>query len=219
VTMRTRQGYLFKRGGTYYVAWRVNGKLFMRTTGETNKKQAEEKRAKIMQPFVAGDEVAILQNIAARIEGRKAEVAKLEDESNPPLTFDRAWPAYVESPNRPDSGERTLSDYAGYFASFAAWMKQTHADKSALRAVTPEIAATYAVHLGKIGLSPNSFNKHIRFLELIYRVTRDRARPSVNPWEDINRKRAVSISRRELTIEELRRFAWRPQANCASCSP
>jgi len=202
--MRTRQGYLFKRGNTYYVAWRVNGKLFMRTTGQTNKKLAEEKRASIMQPFVAGDETDVLQNIAARIEGRKAEVAKIEDERNPPLTFDRAWTAYVESPNRPDSGDRTLKDYSGYFSSFAAWMKEHHADKPALRDVTPAIGATYAMHLANIRLSPNSFNKHIRFLELIYRVTRDRARPTVNPWEDINRKRVVSISRRELTIEELK---------------
>lgn len=202
--MRTRQGYLFKRGATYYVAWRVNGKLFMRTTGETNKKDAEEKRAAIMQPFVAGDEVAVLQNIAARIEGRKAEVAKIADECNPPLTFDKAWSAYVESPNRPDSGERTLSDYAGYFASFAAWMKKQHADKTALRDVTPALAAAYAIHLSKIGLSANSFNKHIRFLELIYRVTRDRTRPSLNPWEDINRKRQMAVSRRELTVDELK---------------
>ncbi len=204
--MRTRQGYLFKRGGTYSVAWRVNGKLFMRSTGETDKKKAEAKRAQIMQPFVAGDETVVLQNIAARIEGRKAEVAKIDDERNPALTFDRAWSAYVESPNRPDSGERTLKDYSGYFTSFASWMKEHHADKPALRDVTPALAAAYAVHLAKIRLSSNSFNKHIRFLELIYRVTRDRARPSVNPWEDINRKRVISISRRELTIEELKRL-------------
>jgi integrase len=202
--MRIRQGYLFKRGGTYYVAWRVNGKLFMRTTGETNKKKAEDKRAEIMQPFVTGDETSVLQNIASKIEGRKAEVAKIEEERNPAITFDRAWAAYMESPNRPDSGERTLSDYSGYFASFTHWMQKNHADKPALRDVTPAIAAGYAVHLGKIGLSSNSFNKHIRLLELIFRVTRDRTRPSVNPWEDINRKRVISVSRRELTIEELK---------------
>ena len=204
--MRARQGYLFKRGETYYVAWRVNGKLFMRTTGETNKKKAEEKRASIMQPFVAGDETDVLQNIAARIEGRKAEIAKLENERHPPLTLELAWSAYLESPNRPDSGERTLKDYSGYFTGFTAWMKEQHADKPALRDVTPAIAAAYAVHLARIRLSPNSFNKHVRFLELIYRVTRDRARPAVNPWEDINRKRVISVSRRELTIEELKRL-------------
>ena len=160
--MRTRQGYLFKRGKVYYVGWRVNGKLFMRSTGETTKRKAEAKRSEIMAPFVTGDEVTVLQNIAARIEGRGAELTRLEDEQNPPLTFDKAWSAYLQSPNRPDSGERTLNDYASYFSAFAKWMKEKHADKPALRDVTPAIAGEYAVHPGEIGLSPNSFNKHIR---------------------------------------------------------
>jgi len=202
--MRTRQGYLFKRGKVYYVGWRVNGKLFMRSTGETSKRKAEAKRAEIMAPFVAGDDVTVLQNIAARIEGREAELARLEDEQNPPLTFDKAWSAYLQSPNRPDSGERTLGDYAGYLAAFITWMKEHHADRPALRDVTPTIAAEYAVALGK-RLSPNSFNKHIRFLELIYRATRDRARWDRNPWEDIKRKRQITSSRRELTVDELRK--------------
>jgi hypothetical protein len=83
-------------------------------------------------------------------------------------------------------------------------MKEKQADKPALRDVTPAIAGEYAVNLGRIGLSPNSFNKHIRFLELIYRATRDRARWDRNPWEDIKRKRQVTSSRRELTVDELR---------------
>jgi len=176
----------------------------MRTTGETTKRRAEAKRAEIMAPFVAGDDVTVLQNIAARIEGRETELARLEDEQNPPLTFDKAWAAYLQSPNRPDSGERTLQDYSSYFSAFAKWMKKRHADKPALRDVTPAIAADYAAHLGKRGLSPNSFNKHVRFLELIYRVTRDLARWTRNPWEDIKRKRQVTTSRRELTVDELR---------------
>lgn len=203
--MRIRHGYLFKRGGKYQVAWRVNGRLFMRSTGESDKKKAEAKRAEIMAPFVTGDDVSVLQNLAAKIQGRQSEVADLEEKRSQPLTFDRAWGAYVASPNRPDSGDRTLSDYAGYFGGFAAWMKKHHANKSALRDLTPTIAAAYAVHLSKTGLSPNSFNKHIRLLELVYRVTRDRNRPAPNPWEDIRRKRAVATSRRELTVDELKK--------------
>ena len=203
--MRIRHGYLFKRGGKYQVAWRVNGKLFMRSTGESDKKKAEAKRSEIMAPFVTGDDISVLQNLAAKIQGRQAEVAILEEKQNPPLTFERAWAAYLESPNRPDSGDRTMGDYAGYFKCFAAWMKKNHAAKLVLRDLTPAIAAAYAVHLTKSGFSPNSFNKHIRLLELVYRVTRDRNRPTLNPWEDIRRKRAVAASRRELTVEELKK--------------
>ncbi|MDD5708625.1 MAG: hypothetical protein PHR35_22130 [Kiritimatiellae bacterium] len=202
--MRSRHGYLFKRGGMYQVAWRVNGKLFMRSTGESDKKKAKAKQAEIMAPFATGDDVTVLQNLAARIEGRKAENAALVEKDNPPLTFEHAWAAYVQSPNRPDSGDRTLQDYSGYFNTFAEWMKKRHSDKTLLRDVTPARATAYAVYLGKRNLSANSFNKHIRFLELLYRVTRDPLRPSTNPWQDIRRKQAVSVSRRELTVEELK---------------
>ncbi len=71
--------------------------------------------------------------------------------------------------------------------------------------MTPAIAGRYAAHLtGERGLSANSFNKHVRFLELLFRVLREPARLTVNPWEGIQRKRHISESRRELTTDELR---------------
>ena len=47
-----------------------------------------------MEPFLVEDEVKTLQNIAARIEGRTAELTRLEDERNPPLSVSAAWDAY-----------------------------------------------------------------------------------------------------------------------------
>lgn len=203
--MRIRQGHLFKRGGIYSVSWRVNGKLFMRSTGKTNRKEAEEERTKIMLPFATGDDVSVLQNIATRIEGRKAEIAKDAEEKNPALTFELAWSSYLQSQARPDSGDRTLKDYSGYFTAFYDWMQKHHADKTALRDVSESIASAYASHLMSAKFSANSFNKHIRFLELLFRVLRDKARVDRNPWENIKRKRVLTASRRELTIEELRK--------------
>jgi integrase len=67
------------------------------------------------------------------------------------------------------------------------------------------MAEKYSAHLTKRGLSPNRFNKHVRFLELMFRVLYDKARLTLNPWENIRRKRQAPQSRRELTIDELRR--------------
>jgi len=55
-------------------------------------------------------------------------------------------------------------------------------------------------------LSPNSFNKHLNFLTLLYRVLREKARMQGrdNPWTGIRRKRMTPQSRRELTTDELR---------------
>lgn len=203
--MRRRTGYLIRRGKVFHAVWTVAGKKFMRTTGKRDRREAETELRRIMEPFVAGDEITTLQNIAARIEGRSAELVRLDDERNPPLTLTDAWTAYMTAPSRPDSGPSTLPHYEGYFATFVEWLKATHPELKALRDVTRALAGEYAHHLSKErGLSANSFNKHVRFLELLFRVLGEPARLTINPWETVQRKRGVSESRRELTTEELK---------------
>lgn len=204
--MRKRTGYLIRRGKVFYAVWTVAGKKFMQSTGKRDRREAETELRRIMEPFAAGQEVDILRSIAARIEGRTSDIARLEDERNPPLTVATAWPAYMAATGgRPDSGERTLSDYAGQCSAFADWMKRTHPDAKALRDVSTAIARKYATHLAdELGLSANSFNKHIRLLELLFRVLKEPGRLDSNPWEAIQRKRVVSVSRRELTTDELK---------------
>lgn len=203
--MRKRTGYLIRRGTVFYAVWTVAGKKYMRSTGQRDRRKAATELRRIMEPFAAEQEVDILRNIAAKIEGRTADLARLEDQRNPPLTAAAAWSAYTSAPGRPDSGARTLADYEGYYAAFAAWLKRKHPTARALRDVTPAIAAEYAAHLtGERGLSANSFNKHTRFLGLLFRVLKELARLTVNPWEGIQRKRVLMESRRELTTDELK---------------
>jgi integrase len=201
--MRKRTGYLIKRGRTYYAVWTVGGRKFKRSTGKVSRRDALVELHRIMEPFVAGDEVATLQNIQARIEGRKAELVHLEDERNPPLRLDRAWIAYEDSPSRPDSGDLTMGDYKRHLAAFVKWCQGKHPEVVAMRDVTAAIAGEYAAYYAKTGRSPNRFNKVMQGLSLVFRVLSEIARLASNPWERIQRKRAVSHSRRELTIEEL----------------
>ena len=60
--------------GVEKIQRRVNKKLFMRSTGETDIKKAKAKRDEILAPFLAGREVDVLRNVSARIEGRTAEI-------------------------------------------------------------------------------------------------------------------------------------------------
>lgn len=203
--MRKRTGYLIRRGRIYYATWKVSGKRFMQTTGKRDRREAETELHRIMEPFVAGDEVTTLQNISAKIEGRKADIAKFEDERNPPLSLNRAWDDYLSAPGRPDSGPKTLRQYESHYDQLVSWIKEQHPDGLLMRDVSNDMARSYAEHLTKRGLSANRFNKHIRFLELMFRVLKDKARLPLNPWENIRRKRQIQQGRRELTIDELRR--------------
>ena len=205
-----RTGHLFTRGRNYYLRWIVNGKVFSRALRDeknkaiTQRREAEEARTRIMATFVVADETEALESIAAKLEGRRAELAQLEDIQNPPLTITQAWSRFLAASNRPDTGPSTLRQYEFQFGQFARWMKEKHPDATALREVTDGIAEEYAATLTGGQLSPNTYNKHLNLLTLVFRVLRQKAKLASNPWEGIQRKRLASQGRRELTVEELR---------------
>lgn len=215
--MKHRTGYLLKRGSNFYVAWKVNGKPFMKALRDENgqpittRREAEDAKSKWMAQFAIASEAEALEAIAGRIEGRKAELRSLEDQRNPPLALAGAWGQFISSPNRPDTGPDTLAVYEGQWGQFVTWMSEQHPDALTLRDVTPDIATAYAGALNHGRLSPNTYNKHLNLLALVFRVLRAKAKLTENPWDPpkrggtLARKRLQTHSRRELTIEELRR--------------
>ena len=206
-----RTGHIFKRGTNFYVRWTVNGKVFSKALRDdkgdaiTSRREAEEAQTKVMAPFVVADEAAALESIVGKLEGRKAELVKLNDEQNPPLPIGEAWTAFLASPNRPDSGNSTLRQYEFQWRAFADWMQDKHADAPTLRDVSKEIAEEYASSLNHGRFSPSTYNKHLNLLTLVFRVVKHKAKITANPWEEIQRKRLVTHSRRELTIDELKK--------------
>jgi integrase len=206
-TMKHRTGHLYKRGNVFWLQYRIEGRTVQQSLGTANADEAEAKRKAIMRPYLAADLASAHAVAESRLRTAESTAQAAIEEATPPMPFVRAWDAYLAAAGRPDSGERTLADYQGYFAAFAAWMKETHPEAPALRDVTPAIASEYAAHLaGERKLSGNSFNKRIRFLELLYRVLKEPARLTVNSWESVKRKRQLPQGRRELTIDELRRL-------------
>jgi len=202
--MKTRKGYLVKRGRTYYAEWTISGKKYRQSTRQTDKDEACKELSRIMKPFLVVDDVRTLETVKARIEGAKAELVILDEERNPPLSFGQAWTAFLQASNRPDSGHRTLSDYEGYFTAFWNWLQENNKGVQQLREVTPSISSEYTAHLRNRGLKAGTYNKHLNALGLVFRILSESAKLTMNPWEGIRRKRSIPQSRRELTIDELR---------------
>ena len=211
--MKHRTGHLFKRGTNFYVRWTIEGKVFSKALRDNNgkavttRREAEEARQKIMAPFAVADEAAALESIVGKLEGRKAELAELEEQKNPPLLISQAWAQFKDSPNRQDTGAETLYQYECQFSAFAEWMKEKHPEALALRDVTKEIAEEYASTLNGGRFSPNTYNKHRNLLALVFRVTKHKAKLASNPWEEIQRKKLTTQHRRPLTFAELRKIS------------
>jgi len=202
--MKKARGGLMKRGKYYHAVWMADGKRFARSTGETTRRAAEAALAELVAPFQARDEVETLQGLAARIQTRQTVIDAHEESASPAFLLSHGWLKYMAAPNRPDSGPGTLRMYEGQYKAFASWMAKEHPAAVAFRDVTEDIAEQYAGHLAARGLSANSFNKHTNLLKLVFKVLAKPARLAFNPWDAIGRKRAISNSRRELTVEELK---------------
>ena len=203
---RKRTGYLVRRGKVFYAMWTVAGKKFMRSTGKRDRREANTALARIMEPFLVEDEVKTLQNIAARIEGAKTELARIEEDRNPPLTVAAAWQAYEQAGNRREIGDMTMRVYDCYWTAFTRWLSETHPEVKALRDVSFEVCEAYWQHLIGQKVTGRTCNAHRTFLRVFFNVLSDKGRlPNGNPWAKIAKRDEHSLSRRPLTVEELRR--------------
>lgn len=204
---------LFKRGKTYYVRWRVDGKLRAQSTGETDRDEAIKKRDEILHPFKLKDDKQKLQNLQAAISGRDEELRQLADKE-PALKLSEAWSAYKKAQNRPKSGKRTLDRYEYVLTEFYKCMRKHYPNVKEMRGVTVEHAETYAHQLEADNVAPSTFNIYLNNLALVWSVLAEKARINHNPfaWDKktrngIQRKNIKaevdSRKKRALTLDEV----------------
>ncbi len=205
--MRRTQGRLFKRGGVYLVRWQYDGKDYRKSTGFRNLRKATAAAETILAPFRQKTKVEALAQLQSRVDREAVVMAGIDDATNPPLSIAQAWSAYVESPERPDSGPATLRQYEAEYWRFRKWAEKEHPDLKAMRSVSRELANLYAMHLTGEGATPSTFNQHVGFLRLMWRVLAEKGRIIDNPWGTVKRKRLNGHGRRELTIAELRKVS------------
>ena len=210
--MKLRTGHLVKRGKGYSVQWRVDGKSYLKALRDehggpiTVLRQAREAAAKWMAQFAVADEAEALASIAARLDSKKAELVAIEDAKHPSMRLVEAWPAYLRSGDKPDSGPGTLRMYEGQWFQFLKWIQLNHPSVDRMAQVGHEIATQYAGHLNHGRLAVATGNKHLRLLTLVFRILKRTAKLSDNPWVDISRKKAAPKGRRELRPDELRKL-------------
>lgn len=198
--MKTRRGWLVKRGRTWYATWEVAGKRFQKTTHKTDKREATTELARIMEPFLIEDEARTLEHVKARIEGARGELARIDEERNPAPKIELIWGAFLESPSRPDSGDGTLCCYESEWRRFKAWLGATHPEVDHLAQVTPATAAEYARDLSAAKLSASSFNQHRNLLRMVWRVLADECRLTANPWDKITPRKLNPLANRKRDV-------------------
>lgn len=197
------QGTLERKGKVWLARWIVNGKRFSRSTGTGDRREAEKILAEIVAPFVAKDDAERLENISARLEGRRAEIRRYED-SKPALALADGFEAYRKSRERPDTGADTLDMYESQYNRLVRWARDNAPEAVEMRNFTRATADAFADYLAG-ELSANSFNKYMTLFKRMWDVLADEGRITENPWARIRHMALETHTRRELTVEELAR--------------
>lgn len=218
-------GTLKLRGSIWLAEWRdKEGARHSRSTGETDKDKAELK----LREFASEARTASIEAAAARAviqyKGRLEEEKAFQDKT-PALEIEKAWQAYLDNMERPDTGAETLKMYAVQFGRFVTWLhghdeeiKSDIDDKAItvkhvkgfnekmieLRQVDDVTACAFAKYIAETR-SANTYNKYIGLFRHIWTILKNDAKLTSNPWEKIHKKKENPHSRRELTIEELQR--------------
>lgn len=196
-------GCLERKGRVWRARWTVDGKTYTRTTGTSDRREAEKILAEIVAPFMAKTDTERLENLAVKIEGRKAEIRRYED-SKPALALADGFEAYRRSRERPDTGAATLDMYESQYNRLVRWAADNAPDAKEMRNFTRATADAFANYLAG-ELSPNSFNKYMTLFRRMWNVLAEEGRITENPWAKIRHMALATHTRRELTIEELMR--------------
>ena len=202
---KKRTGYIFKRGGIYWLRYTIAGKRIAQSLETTTERDAEQAAEKIMAPLKATDAAESLKVVHHRLTDAFTTADRLTDEATPPLAIRKAWDMYLASEARPRSGVETLRQYESHFDAFTRWLAAKHPEAVTLRDVTPEMAAGFIRYLETVKhLSGNRINKYAQFLKLLFKVLAKTARININPFADITRRNQLEHSKQPLTVAQLR---------------
>jgi len=227
VRRKNLTGTLEKRGdqwlARYYVYIDGQRKRKTKYLGAVSIDEARARLQELSDGGAAFTQERELEKVQVALSGVRADIAdaqkqaaaqaeqeRMEADERRAVAIADGWTIYAASKKRPDSGARTLAGYEAQYKTFAEWCATNHPDKPKMRDFTPEMAEAFIDHIEQTR-SRSTRNKYLVFLRCFWRVLRWNAdaQLTLDPWEGIRTLTATpdTVSRRDLTVEELGRIA------------
>ena len=166
-----------ERNGLWTVRIGINGRRISRSAGTPDRAKAERFLERILRPLGLG---------------------------HTRLPLAEAWHRYEMSPNRRDVARATMKSKRSTWMRFARWMEANHLEAGCLSEITEEAVAEYLAEL-RCRHSATTYNNHVCTLREMFRLL---AGPDAafDPWAAVRLRADDSVSRRELSLEELERL-------------
>jgi integrase len=207
----------------YYARFQVNGKDRWVSTGETDRKKAQQQlvrlRAQARQELSIEQQLQIITGMIAALPAdlqgpKRQQVARLVLQGQEKkLALEEAWKRWLANPNKEyEPKDKTLLGYEAIWKRFKCWSLARHT--KFLHEVTAGDAENYASDLWKSKVSASTYNQHIKFLRSLFTALEVEAGLVTNPWARItSTKKSQQGGRRNLSAEELKTVLERAQDN------
>ena len=167
-----------EKSGRWTMRVCINGKRFSRSTRTRDKAQAERTLQRFLAPLGLGENRLPLADV---------------------------WLEYVKSPNRNELANATLNGKRQVWMQFAKWMEHFYLPVKDLGGITSDMVAEYLACV-RAEVCASTYNTRVCVLREIFRTLADKAGIEDDPWEGVRLRPDDSHSRRELTMDELRRL-------------
>ncbi len=207
-------GTIERHGRTWRAVWHVNGQTFRRSTGTSDRREAEKKLAEFVAPYRLKTEAA-KESLAAATANRaglvetatalNAAARKMKAEAGRlAMPLSKAWSAFTSSLSRKPVSEGTARMYEAQWDTFVRWMKENRPAVVGVADVDGETAQEFMRDV-KARWSPKTFNNYRALLAMVWAVLDKEGAglDGANPWRSIAPLDRETHVRRELTVEEL----------------
>ena len=167
-----------EKSGRWTMRVGIKGKRYSRSTRTKDRDKAERYLQRFLAPFGLGEHR---------------------------LPLGEVWLEYVKSPRRNELAKATLESKRQTWMHFAKWMEHSYLFVDDLAGVTADMVTEYLACL-KLDVCASTYNGRVCVLREIFHLLSSKAGIEVDPWEGVRLRPDDSHSRRELTMEELRRL-------------
>jgi integrase len=196
--------------------WKVDGVLYTKSTGTSDKREAEKKLAEFVAPYhlkgeagkdakaaklagVAGLD-ATAKALADAAKAKRAEAGRLS------VPLAKAWEVFASSVLRKPVAPATAAMYEGRWDKFLGWMEENAPGVKSVSEVDEDTARAFIRDVKKRS-SPKTTNDYRALLAMVWGVLDKEGAglDGFNPWQGIAKLDKETHVRRELTVEELAR--------------
>ena len=167
-----------EKSGRWTMRVGIGGKRYCRSTRTKDRDQAE----RVLQRFLASFGLG-----------------------NNRLPLADVWLEYVKSPNRNELSKATLHGKRQVWMQFVKWMEHFYLPVKDLAGITSGMIGEYLACV-RAEVSASTYNCRVCVLREIFHVLAEKAGLDYDPWQGVRLRPDDSHSRRELTMDELRRL-------------